>query len=119
MARRHVTSWSCGAAPRSCARLLVGRKRIRATLSLVHDRLPLAGAQVPIMLYLLRLEKHGWTWAHACMFGAMVASTDAVAIVSIMKTSGHLLRGRGWDCAICARRRGGEALVRRTAPTPR
>lgn len=42
---------------------------------------------VPIMLYLLRLKDSGWTWAHACMFGAIVASTDAVAIVAIMKTS--------------------------------
>jgi hypothetical protein len=40
---------------------------------------------VPIMLYVLRLP--GWTWAHACMFGAIVASTDAVAIVAIMRTS--------------------------------
>ncbi|KAI8472713.1 MAG: Sodium/hydrogen exchanger family-domain-containing protein [Monoraphidium minutum] len=43
---------------------------------------------VPIMLYLLRLKDSGWNWLHACMFGAIVASTDAVAIVSIMKTSG-------------------------------
>lgn len=40
---------------------------------------------VPIMKYVLRLEK--WNWAQACMFGAIVASTDAVAIVAIMKTS--------------------------------
>ena len=42
---------------------------------------------VPIMLKLLRLEASGWTWAHACMFGAIVASTDAVAIVAVMRTS--------------------------------
>jgi NhaP-type Na+/H+ or K+/H+ antiporter len=42
---------------------------------------------VPIMLYMFDLKKYGWTWIHACMFGAIVASTDAVAIVSIMKTS--------------------------------
>jgi len=47
---------------------------------------------VPIMLYLLGLKDKGWNWAHACMFGAIVASTDAVAIVSIMKTS----EGLGW-----------------------
>ncbi|KAF8065728.1 NHX8 [Scenedesmus sp. PABB004] len=45
-------------------------------------------ACVPIMLYMLDLRKYGWNWLHACMFGAMVASTDAVAIVSIMKTAG-------------------------------
>jgi NhaP-type Na+/H+ and K+/H+ antiporter len=44
-------------------------------------------AMVPIMLYMLDLRKYGWEWIHACMFGAMIASTDAVAIVSIMKTS--------------------------------
>lgn len=43
---------------------------------------------VPIMLHLLRLQGSGWTWAHACMFGAIVASTDAVAIVAVMRTSG-------------------------------
>eukprot|EP00882_Tetradesmus_deserticola_P021824 GHRQ01023626.1.p1 GENE.GHRQ01023626.1~~GHRQ01023626.1.p1 ORF type:complete len:386 (+),score=167.11 GHRQ01023626.1:523-1680(+) len=43
---------------------------------------------VPIMLYMLQLQQFGWNWIHACMFGAMIASTDAVAIVSIMKTSG-------------------------------
>eukprot|EP00879_Flechtneria_rotunda_P004544 GHRR01004799.1.p1 GENE.GHRR01004799.1~~GHRR01004799.1.p1 ORF type:complete len:1688 (+),score=648.93 GHRR01004799.1:153-5216(+) len=45
-------------------------------------------AMIPIMLYILDLKRFGWNWLHACMFGAMVASTDAVAIVSIMKTSG-------------------------------
>jgi NhaP-type Na+/H+ or K+/H+ antiporter len=53
---------------------------------------------VPVMLYVLRLP--GWTWAHACMFGAMVASTDAVAIVAIMRTSERALGCRavegGW-----------------------
>lgn len=44
-------------------------------------------AMIPIMLYILDLRKYGWEWIHACMFGAMIASTDAVAIVSIMKTS--------------------------------
>lgn len=44
-------------------------------------------AMIPIMLYMLQLQKYGWNWIHACMFGAMIASTDAVAIVSIMKTS--------------------------------
>ncbi len=42
---------------------------------------------IPIMLYMLGLRNDGWTWAHACMFGAMTASTDAVAIVAVMKTS--------------------------------
>lgn len=42
---------------------------------------------IPIMLYVLDLRNFGWNWLHACMFGAMIASTDAVAIVSIMKTS--------------------------------
>jgi NhaP-type Na+/H+ or K+/H+ antiporter len=43
---------------------------------------------VPIMLHVLRLKGSGWNWAHACMFGAIVASTDAVAIVAIMRTAG-------------------------------
>jgi NhaP-type Na+/H+ or K+/H+ antiporter len=47
-------------------------------------------AMVPIMLYMLDLRKYGWEWIHACMFGAMIASTDAVAIVSIMKSSKSL-----------------------------
>jgi hypothetical protein len=42
---------------------------------------------IPIMLHMLQLQQFGWNWIHACMFGAMIASTDAVAIVSIMKTS--------------------------------
>jgi len=29
----------------------------------------------------------GWEWIDACMFGAMIASTDAMAIVFIIKTS--------------------------------
>lgn len=52
-------------------------------------------AMVPIMLYMLDLRKYGWEWIHACMFGAMIASTDAVAIVSIMKTGQRHGRGRG------------------------
>ena len=49
---------------------------------------------VPLMMYAFNLRRDnfdgspGWNWAQACMFGAMVASTDAVAIVAIMKTAG-------------------------------
>lgn len=34
---------------------------------------------IPIMLFGLSLAESGWTWQHAALFSAMVASTDAVA----------------------------------------
>lgn len=43
-------------------------------------------AMIPLMLEVLSLKQYGWNWLHACMFGAMIASTDAVAIVAVMKT---------------------------------
>lgn len=42
---------------------------------------------IPIMLYVLQLHTSGWTWQWVAMFGSMLASTDAVAIISTMKTS--------------------------------
>lgn len=56
---------------------------------------------IPIMLYVLRLGTSGWTWEMACMFGAMVASTDAVAIIAIMRSSER--RGRAAGPLLCAR----------------
>jgi hypothetical protein len=56
---------------------------------------------IPIMLHMLQLQQFGWNWIHACMFGAMIASTDAVAIVSIMKTSEAQLE-RSLDVAVLA-----------------
>ncbi|CAL5219904.1 g1831 [Coccomyxa viridis] len=46
------------------------------------------GLLIPIMLYVLDLRSEGWTWQYCALFGSMVASTDAVAIVSTMKASG-------------------------------
>jgi len=34
---------------------------------------------IPIMLHVFDLQADGWTWVHAALFCAMVASTDAVA----------------------------------------
>jgi NhaP-type Na+/H+ or K+/H+ antiporter len=45
------------------------------------------GLLIPIMLYVLDLRSEGWTWQYCALFGSMVASTDAVAIVSTMKAS--------------------------------
>ena len=41
---------------------------------------------IPVMLYIFQLHAHGWQWPHAALFGSMLASTDAVAIVATMKT---------------------------------
>ncbi|BDA42347.1 probable Na(+)/H(+) antiporter NhaH at N-terminal half [Coccomyxa sp. Obi] len=46
------------------------------------------GLLIPIMLYMLDLRSDGWTWQYVALFGSMCASTDAVAIVATMKTSG-------------------------------
>ncbi|KAL0035986.1 hypothetical protein WJX77_010179 [Trebouxia sp. C0004] len=43
---------------------------------------------IPVMLYIFQLHTHGWQWPHAALFGSMLASTDAVAIVATMKTAG-------------------------------
>ena len=45
------------------------------------------GLLIPIMLYVLDLRSEGWTWQYCALFGSMIASTDAVAIVSTMKAS--------------------------------
>ena len=45
------------------------------------------GLLIPVMLYVLDLRSEGWTWQYCALFGSMVASTDAVAIVSTMKAS--------------------------------
>ena len=42
---------------------------------------------IPVMLYIFQLQTRGWQWPHAALFGSMLASTDAVAIVATMKTS--------------------------------
>jgi hypothetical protein len=46
---------------------------------------------IPIMLYVLQLHTSGWTWQWVAMFGSMLASTDAVAIISTMKTSNPIV----------------------------
>jgi hypothetical protein len=65
---------------------------------------------VPILLYMLQLQQFGWNWIHACMFGAMIASTDAVAIVSIMKTSERCL-GRCFGLQPYCKRSGKQASI--------
>lgn len=42
---------------------------------------------IPIMLYMFQLHDKGWTWQYAALFGSMLASTDAVAIIATMKSS--------------------------------
>lgn len=42
-------------------------------------------ALIPIMLYILQLQHFHWAWYHAALFGAIIASTDAVAIVAVLK----------------------------------
>ena len=45
------------------------------------------GLMMPIMLYVFNLQASGWTWQYVGLFVSMLASTDAVAIISTMKTS--------------------------------
>ncbi len=42
---------------------------------------------IPVMLYVFQLHNKGWTWQYAALFGSMLASTDAVAIIATMKSS--------------------------------
>ena len=42
---------------------------------------------IPVMLYVFQLHDKGWTWQYAALFGSMLASTDAVAIIATMKSS--------------------------------
>lgn len=43
---------------------------------------------IPILLWVLRLKEEGWTWVHCALFSAMVASTDAAAVSSNLKSGG-------------------------------
>lgn len=42
-------------------------------------------AFIPLMLYVLGLAKSGWRAVDAALFGAMLGSTDAVAVTAILK----------------------------------
>jgi NhaP-type Na+/H+ or K+/H+ antiporter len=42
---------------------------------------------IPIMLYVFQLHKQQWNWASVAVLGSIVASTDAVAIIAVMKSS--------------------------------
>ncbi len=42
---------------------------------------------IPVMLYVFWLKPSGWQWYDAALFGSMIASTDAVAIVAVLKKS--------------------------------
>ena len=44
-----------------------------------------ATCMTPCLLYGLRLADKGWTWAWACLFVSTLASTDALAVSSIIK----------------------------------
>lgn len=46
---------------------------------------------IPVMLYVFQLHDKGWTWQYAALFGSMLASTDAVAIIATMKSSEYPL----------------------------
>ena len=48
------------------------------------------GLMIPIMLYVFNLRASGWTWQYVGLFVSMLASTDAVAIISTMKQSAPL-----------------------------
>ena len=45
---------------------------------------------IPVMLYVFWLKPSGWQWYDAALFGSMIASTDAVAIVAVLKKSAHM-----------------------------
>ena len=45
-------------------------------------------AMIPLLLYVLRLSERGWGWQHVALLGSMLASTDAVAIINVMKERG-------------------------------
>ena len=56
------------------------------------------GLLIVLMLYVLDLRREGWTWHYVALFGAMLASTDAVAIVATMKSgAAAAARLRRWD----------------------
>jgi len=44
------------------------------------------GLLIVLLLYVLDLRNQGWTWHYVALLGAMLASTDAVAIVATMKS---------------------------------
>ena len=56
---------------------------MRPLLETVSDRSSL----IPIMLYVSNLQASRWTWQYYGLFVYMLASTDAVAVISTMKTS--------------------------------
>ncbi|KXZ50129.1 hypothetical protein GPECTOR_17g1002 [Gonium pectorale] len=43
---------------------------------------------VPLMLWGMGLSRYGWGWADVALFNAMVASTDAVAVTSVLRAGG-------------------------------
>jgi NhaP-type Na+/H+ and K+/H+ antiporter len=45
-------------------------------------------AFIPLMLYGLNLAEAGWRPVDAALFGAMLGSTDAVAVTAILKAGG-------------------------------
>lgn len=51
---------------------------------------------IPVMLYVFQLHDKGWTWQYAALFGSMLASTDAVAIIATMKSS------KLFTCSTCS-----------------
>ena len=49
------------------------------------------GLLIPIMLYVFQMQAAGWQWYDAALFGSMIASTDAVAIVAVLKQGATLM----------------------------
>ena len=49
------------------------------------------GLLIVLLLYVLDLRHEGWTWHYVALLGAMLASTDAVAIVATMKSGAEAL----------------------------
>lgn len=58
----------------------------------------LCAVLIPIMLYVFWLKPHGWQWYDAALFGSMIASTDAVAIVAVLKKSENFTSCRCTEC---------------------
>jgi hypothetical protein len=58
-------------------------------------------AFIPLMLYGLNLAEAGWRPVDAALFGAMLGSTDAVAVTAILKAGGSACSSCWrYDCVV-------------------
>ena len=56
---------------------------------------------IPVLLFVFDLRKEGWMWPHAALFGAMLASTDAVAVSALLKSGTASISMTCADCNHC------------------